>query len=145
MGCCAVNDDTLFPQSLMSWRLEVVAKAAEKSRHPNSIASPSMAVHPCDCYFRSLLKQQQALPSSLRAYTFSAQSALTEGGAAQTFQEEHFYAWQYERPSSPYTILLSALLAIVVLACCLFPLAPQAMKVGLTHLCLLHAEGGLLA
>ena len=47
----------------------------------------------------------------------------------QTFTEEHFYAWQYERPSSPYTWLLSVLLAIVVLACCLFPLAPQAMKV----------------
>ena len=44
---------------------------------------------------------------------------------AQAFAEEHFYAWQYERPASPWLFALSALLVVVVMAFCLFPLAPH--------------------
>ena len=42
----------------------------------------------------------------------------------QTFQEEFFYAWTYDRPMSPWTYLLSGLAVVVVMLCCLFPLAP---------------------
>jgi len=45
--------------------------------------------------------------------------------SAQAFAEEHFYAWQYERPASPWLFALSALLVVVVMAFCLFPLAPH--------------------
>lgn len=43
----------------------------------------------------------------------------------QGFAEEYFYAWQYERPASPWLFALSALLVVVVMALCLFPLAPH--------------------
>ena len=46
-------------------------------------------------------------------------------GPAQLFAEEFFYAWQYERPASPWLFALSALLVVVVMALCLFPLAPH--------------------
>ena len=46
-------------------------------------------------------------------------------GPAQAFAEEFFYAWQYERPASPWLFALSALLVVVVMALCLFPLAPH--------------------
>ena len=46
-------------------------------------------------------------------------------GPPQAFAEEFFYAWQYERPASPWLFALSALLVVVVMALCLFPLAPH--------------------
>eukprot|EP00891_Asterochloris_glomerata_P008998 jgi/Astpho2/8998/fgenesh1_pg.00133_%23_41_t len=42
----------------------------------------------------------------------------------QTFSEDGFYAWTYDRPASPYLLLYSALIVLVVVGCCLFPLAP---------------------
>lgn len=42
----------------------------------------------------------------------------------QTFQEEYFYAWTYDRPMSPWTYLWSGLVVVIVMLCCLFPLAP---------------------
>ena len=47
------------------------------------------------------------------------------GGPAQSFAEEFFYAWQFERPASPWLFAMSALLVVVVMALCLFPLAPH--------------------
>lgn len=51
-----------------------------------------------------------------------------------TFEEEFFYAWQYERPSSPYLFLFSTLLVVVVILFCLFPLAPQPIKLAVVYL-----------
>jgi len=51
----------------------------------------------------------------------------------QTFQEEYFYAWQYDRPSSPYLFLFSCLLVVVVILFCLFPLAPQPIKLAVVY------------
>jgi len=50
-----------------------------------------------------------------------------------TFQEEYFYAWQYDRPSSPYLFLFSCLLVVVVILFCLFPLAPQPIKLAVVY------------
>lgn len=52
----------------------------------------------------------------------------------QGFQEEYFYAWQYERPSSPWLFLFSCLLVLVVILFCLFPLAPQPVKLAVVYL-----------
>ena len=51
----------------------------------------------------------------------------------QTFQEEFFYAWQYDRPSSPWLFVLSVLLVVVVILSCLFPLAPQPIKLAVVY------------
>ena len=56
---------------------------------------------------------------------FLAQEQTCVCGPAQSFAEEFFYAWQYERPASPWLFALSALLVVVVMALCLFPLAPH--------------------
>lgn len=47
----------------------------------------------------------------------------------QTFSEDAFYAWTYDRPASPYLWLGSVLIAVLVLGACLFPLAPYKLKV----------------
>ena len=52
----------------------------------------------------------------------------------QTFSEDALYAWQYDRPSSPWRFLFAVLLVIVVLLLCLFPLAPQPVKLGVVYL-----------
>lgn len=57
----------------------------------------------------------------------------------QTFSEDVFYAWTYDRPASPYLWLGSVLIAVLVLAACLFPLAPYTLK-----LVVLYTSMGLL-
>jgi len=51
-----------------------------------------------------------------------------------------FYAWTFDRPSSPYAWVYSALVVTAVLAACLFPLAPHWVKLGA-----FYASSGLLA
>ncbi|KAL3154943.1 hypothetical protein ABBQ38_011473 [Trebouxia sp. C0009 RCD-2024] len=52
----------------------------------------------------------------------------------QTFAEDAFYAWMYDRPASPYLWLWSAMIAVAVLAACLFPLAPYKIKIMVVYL-----------
>lgn len=52
----------------------------------------------------------------------------------QTFSEEGFYAWTYDRPASPYLWIGSVLIAVIVLAACLFPLAPYKVKLVVVYL-----------
>jgi hypothetical protein len=51
----------------------------------------------------------------------------------QSFQEEFFYAWQYEREASPWLYVFSALVVVVVIAACLFPLAPYPVRLGVVY------------
>ena len=66
-----------------------------------------------------------------KSFHFTAHDAI-EGDSGslcvQTFQEEFFYAWTYDRPMSPWTYLLSGVAVAVVMLCCLFPLAPYPVR-----------------
>jgi translocation protein SEC62 len=53
--------------------------------------------------------------------------------AEQTFQEEFFYAWQYERETSPWLYFFSGLVVVVVIAACLFPLAPYWLRLTVVY------------
>ncbi|KAK9806919.1 hypothetical protein WJX72_007432 [[Myrmecia] bisecta] len=50
-----------------------------------------------------------------------------------TFTEDAFYAWTYDRPASPWLWLGSGLLILVVIGFCLFPLAPNKVKLGVVY------------
>jgi translocation protein SEC62 len=52
----------------------------------------------------------------------------------QSFEPTDFYAWQHDRPASPWAGLYAILLAVVVLACCCFPLAPHWVKLAVVYL-----------
>ena len=43
----------------------------------------------------------------------------------QTFAEEAFYVYAYDRPASPWVYVWAGLAAVGALALCLFPLAPD--------------------
>ena len=48
--------------------------------------------------------------------------------ALQTFQEEFFYAWTYDRPKSPWYYVLCGLAFLGITLCTMFPLAPRPIK-----------------
>mmetsp|Transcript_22466 Transcript_22466/g.31238 ORF Transcript_22466/g.31238 Transcript_22466/m.31238 type:complete len:363 (+) Transcript_22466:177-1265(+) len=52
------------------------------------------------------------------------------------FSVEGFYVWRFSLPASPWTYLGSALLVVVTIACCLFPLAPHWVKLAVLYMCL---------
>ena len=52
----------------------------------------------------------------------------------QTYSEDAFYAWTYDRPASPYLWIGSVLIAVVVLGACCFPLAPYSVKLVVVYL-----------
>lgn len=50
------------------------------------------------------------------------------------WSESSFYAWQYDRPMSAWLYFWSSLLVVVIIACCLLPIAPFRVKVSVhTH------------
>ncbi len=53
--------------------------------------------------------------------------------ADQSWAEDGFYAWQYERPTSPWTYVWSALMVVLVFAACCFPLAPYRVKLVVVY------------
>ena len=53
----------------------------------------------------------------------------------QTFVEDAFYAWTYEMPMSWKGVVLSGLFAVLVVAMCLFPLAPIWFKKLILYVC----------
>ena len=53
----------------------------------------------------------------------------------QTFVEDAFYAWTYEMPMSWKSVVLSGLFAVLVVAMCLFPLAPIWFKKLILYVC----------
>eukprot|EP00884_Botryococcus_braunii_P003901 jgi/Botrbrau1/13511/Bobra.0082s0104.1 len=50
-----------------------------------------------------------------------------------SFQEDYFYAWQYERETSPWLYFFSALVVVAVIAACLFPLAPYWLRLTVVY------------
>ena len=46
----------------------------------------------------------------------------------QSFQEEFFYAWTYDRPKSPWYYVLCGLAFLGITLCTMFPLAPRPIK-----------------
>uniref|UniRef100_A0A061QPG5 Translocation protein SEC62 n=1 Tax=Tetraselmis sp. GSL018 TaxID=582737 RepID=A0A061QPG5_9CHLO len=54
----------------------------------------------------------------------------------QRWEEEAFYCWTFDRPTSPWLWLGSALMALVVFMLCLFPLAPYSLKISVVYLCM---------
>ncbi len=51
----------------------------------------------------------------------------------QSFSEEFFYAWTFERPVSPYFYVLSGLVLVTIMLFCLFPLAPHPVKLAAVY------------
>ena len=55
--------------------------------------------------------------------------------AIQVFVEEAFYAYTYERPTSPWLYLWASLATLGVLLACMFPLAPAPIKLAVFYVC----------
>lgn len=52
----------------------------------------------------------------------------------QNWDEGSFYCWTFDRPTSPWLWLGSALLVVIVFGLCLFPLAPYSIKISVVYL-----------
>lgn len=57
---------------------------------------------------------------------------------------EAFYCWVEDRPMPPWQIALSIIFAVVVMALCLFPLAPYKLRLAVVY-CFLGLLGGIFA
>lgn len=70
-----------------------------------------------------------------------------EASEEQGLDEEAFYAWQYNRPTSPWLYVGGVLLVLATLGACLFPLAPHWLRLWVAYgaLMLLSFLLGLLA
>lgn len=51
----------------------------------------------------------------------------------QTFVPGGFYSWKIERPPTPWVYVGGYIAALLVLCCCLFPLAPYSIKLGVFY------------
>ncbi len=56
-----------------------------------------------------------------------------EAASEAGFSEDAFYVWAYDRPTSPWTYLLSALVVVFTIGCCLFPLAPHHIRIWVVY------------
>ncbi len=52
---------------------------------------------------------------------------------AQSFEEDHLYAWLFDKQVSPWSYLFSALALITIMLCCMFPLAPHPVKLAAVY------------
>eukprot|EP00892_Ulva_mutabilis_P003469 jgi/Ulvmu1/1494/UM011_0224.1 len=62
----------------------------------------------------------------------------------QLWDPEAFYCWVEDRPMPPWQIALSIIFAVVVMALCLFPLAPYKLRLAVVY-CFLGLLGGIFA
>mmetsp|Transcript_28214 Transcript_28214/g.79644 ORF Transcript_28214/g.79644 Transcript_28214/m.79644 type:complete len:382 (-) Transcript_28214:130-1275(-) len=51
----------------------------------------------------------------------------------QALDDDSFYCWTFDRPTSPWLWLGSALMALAVFLLCLFPLAPYSVKISVVY------------
>lgn len=77
---------------------------------------------------------KKAKPGKKRLAKWPKKMVSVRDRDLQTFSDEAFYAWTYDRPVSPYLWMGSALIAAAVLAMCLFPLAPYKVKLAVLYL-----------
>ena len=52
---------------------------------------------------------------------------------AQNFEEDHLYAWLFEKQVSPWSYFFSALALLTIMLCCMFPLAPHPVKLAAVY------------
>ena len=85
------------------------------------------------------MKRVAKFPKKIRQVAEdSAPATDAEGQRADA--SNTFYAWTFDRPSSPWALVGSLLIVVAVIAACLFPLAPRWVKLGVVYV-----SGGLLA
>ncbi|KAL4437010.1 hypothetical protein ABPG75_004149 [Micractinium tetrahymenae] len=77
---------------------------------------------------------KKPLPGSKKLVKFPRKLAQLPPEQAMTFAEDGFYIWLYERPASPWAWVWTALIPLVVVGACLFPLAPNWAKVAVFYL-----------
>ena len=70
------------------------------------------------------------MPYSLANLTIASLhfKSLMPAVPLQSFQEEFFYAWTYDRPKSPWYYVLCGLAFLGITLCTMFPLAPRPIK-----------------
>lgn len=51
----------------------------------------------------------------------------------KTFEEDHLYAWMFDKQVSPWSYVFSALALVAVVLCCMFPLAPHPVKLAAVY------------
>ncbi|RMZ57486.1 hypothetical protein APUTEX25_003729, partial [Auxenochlorella protothecoides] len=73
-------------------------------------------------------------PGSKKLVKFPKKLVPPGPGDVKSFAEDAFYAWTYDRPSSPWMLVFTILGMAGVLAACLFPLAPYGIKVTVFYL-----------
>lgn len=79
-------------------------------------------------------QNKKPLPGSKRLVKFPRKLIPLPPEQANTFADDGFYIWLYERPTSIWTYVWTALIPLVVLGACLFPLAPNWAKIGVFYL-----------
>jgi len=84
------------------------------------------------------MKRVAKFPKKLRQVAANAPATDAEGQRADA--SNTFYAWTFDRDSSPWALAGGLLLVVAVIAACLFPLAPRWVKLGVVYV-----SGGLLA
>lgn len=67
-------------------------------------------------------------PGATRLVKFPKKLSVVPPPGFKTFAESDFYAWLYDRPTSPWVYALAVAGAVVALLVCLFPLAPFWVK-----------------
>lgn len=77
------------------------------------------------------------VPFSSRESDFLVNDGFCVSLQEQMFSEtDSFYAWTFERRRPLWQTVLSFLVPVVTLACCLFPVFPHWCKLGVLYTCL---------
>lgn len=72
-------------------------------------------------------------PGQARLIKFPKKVVPVQGPDAGRFSEDGFYAWTYDKPTSPLVYVFSLLAAVGVIMVCLFPVAPYWFKAGVVY------------